>query len=73
MYGETDEDAIARASVHGTGARDDLALAPASGADENVVEDGGDDRVLSSQGQVGPTLPQGGCMADVPFEDRDAA
>ena len=46
---------------------------PASGTDEDVVEDGGDDRVLSRQGQVGPALAQGGCLADVPLEDRDAA
>ena len=46
--------------------------APAGGNDD-VVEDGGDDRVLSREGQVGPALPQGGCLADVPLEDRDAA
>ena len=44
-----------------------------AGADEEVVEDCGDDGVLSRQGQVGPTLAQGGSMADVPLEDRDAA
>ena len=50
------------------------AVVPApTGADEDVVEDGSDDRVLSRQGQVGPALPQGGCLADVPLEDRDAA
>jgi hypothetical protein len=41
--------------------------------DEDVVEDGGHDRVLPREGQVGPTLPQGGCVADVTLEDRHAA
>ena len=50
------------------------AVVPApTGADDHVVEDGGDDRVLPRQGQVGPALPQGGCLADMPLEDRDAA
>ncbi len=44
-----------------------------TGADNDVVEVGGDDRVLPREGQVGPTPPQGGCLADVPLEDRDAA
>ena len=46
--------------------------APAGGNDD-VVEDGGDDRVLSCEGQVGPTLPQSGRVADVTLKDRDAA
>ena len=50
------------------------AVVPApSGADDDVLEDGSHDRMLPRQGQVGPALPQGGCMADVPLEDRDAA
>ena len=50
------------------------AVVPApAGTDEDVVEDGGDDGVLPREGQVGPALPQGGCMADVPLENRDAA
>lgn len=50
------------------------AVVPApTGADDDVVEDGGDDRVLPREGQVGPALPQGGRMADVTLEDRDAA
>jgi len=49
------------------------AVVPApAGTDDDVVEDGSDDRVLSREGQVGPALPQGGCMADVTLEDRDA-
>ena len=48
-------------------------VAPTTGTDDDVVDDGGDDGVLSRQGQVGPALPQGGSMADVPLEDRDAA
>jgi hypothetical protein len=48
-------------------------VATAPGTDDDVVEDGGDDRVLPREGQVGPPLPQGGRMADVPLEDRDAA
>ena len=48
-------------------------VAAPAGADDDVLEDGGDDRVLPRQGQVGPALPQGGCMADVTLEDRDAA
>ena len=46
---------------------------PPAGTDDEVVEDGGDDRVLSCEGQVGPPLPQGGRVADVTLEDRDAA
>jgi len=50
------------------------AVVPApAGTDDDVVEDGGDDRVLSREGQVGPTLPQSGRVADVTLEDRDAA
>ncbi len=50
------------------------AVVPApTGTDDDVVEDGGHDRVLPREGQVGPPLPQGGRMADVPLEDRDAA
>jgi len=45
----------------------------AARTDEDVVEHGGDDRVLSCEGQVGPTLPQGGRVADVTLKDRDAA
>ena len=44
-----------------------------AGADDDVIEDGGDDRPLPGQGQVGPALPQAGGVADVPVEDRDAA
>ena len=68
------------ASVDGSDPPDRLqpggveAVVPApTGADDDVVEDGGHDRVLPREGQVGPALPQGGCMADVPLEDRDAA
>ena len=68
------------ASVAGSDAPDgretrgiEAVVAPPTGTDEDVVEDGGDDGVLSRQGQVGPTLAQGGSMADVPLEDRDAA
>ena len=50
------------------------AVVPApAGTDDDVIEDGSDDRVLPREGQVGPTLPQGGCVAGVPLEDRDAA
>ena len=48
-------------------------VAAPAGADDDMVEDGSHDRVLPREGQVGPPLPQGGCMADVPLEDRDAA
>jgi hypothetical protein len=33
-------------------------VASPAGADDDVVEDGGDDRVLPGEGQVGPALPQ---------------
>ena len=47
-------------------------VAAPAGPDDDVVEDGGNDRVLPREGQVGPTLPQSGCVSDVPLEDRDA-
>lgn len=58
---------LLRASVEGSDPPDGRepggveAVVPApAGRDDDVVEDGGDDRVLSCEGQVGPTLPQSG-------------
>lgn len=42
-------------------------------SNSDVIEDGGDDRMLPREGQVGPALAQGGSVADVPLKDRDAA
>ncbi len=44
-----------------------------SGGNDDVVEHGCDDRVLSCDAQVGPTLPQSGRVADVTLKDRHAA
>jgi hypothetical protein len=46
---------------------------PLARRDDEVVENGGDDGALSGQGQVAPRLPQSGCVADMPLDDRDAA
>lgn len=48
-------------------------VAAPAGTDDDVVEDGSDDRVLAREGQVGPALPQRGCVTDMPLKDRDAA
>jgi hypothetical protein len=42
-------------------------------ADDQMVEDGGDDGSLPSEGQVRPRLPQSGRVADMTLDDRDAA
>jgi hypothetical protein len=50
------------------------AVVPApSRSDDRVIQNGGDDGSLARQGQVRPRLPQSGCVADVPFDNRDAA
>jgi hypothetical protein len=46
---------------------------PLARPDDEVIEDGGDDGSLSGQGQVAPRLPQSGCVADMPLNDRNAA
>ncbi len=50
------------------------AVQPATtGTDDHVVEDGGDDRTLTAQRQLSPSLAKVAGVADVAVEDADAA
>lgn len=48
-------------------------VAASTRTDDQVIEHGGDDGSLPSEGQVRPQLPQSGRVADVTLNDRDAA
>ena len=48
-------------------------VAAPAGADDDVVEDRGDDRVLARERQGRPPVPQGRSVADVPVERRGAS
>jgi hypothetical protein len=48
-------------------------VAAPGGADDDVIEDGGNDRVLPAEREFGPRVAEGGGVADVAVEGRDAA
>ena len=76
--GRVRSNAIPRAGSSDAPDRGDARLVEAvvprpSRAYDQVIEHGGDDGSLSSEGHVGPQLPQSGRVADMPLNDRDAA